>query len=107
MERENINIRRDHDRLEQYTRRSNIRLFGLEEKAGEDVNKLVTNVVKEKLRLDLPDDAIECAHRVGKQGNNPRAIIVKFARIGYKNVVFFFFFFFFFLFICFSRGKKN
>ena len=85
------------DDLEQYTRRNNIRVFGVVEQVGEtdvDCEVKILQLAKEKLKIDIRPQDIEAVHRVGKlerpgvtsgasgdtskQKQKPRAIIVRF-----------------------------
>lgn len=70
--------------LEQYTRRNNLRVFGVPDtgvwETAEQAEEKVLNVINKKLSMaDIKGNDIEIAHRVGKfqQGKN-RAIIVRF-----------------------------
>lgn len=54
------------DDLEQYGRRSNLRVFGVKETAGEDTDELVVRLCQERLGVDLPVEAISRSHRVGR-----------------------------------------
>ncbi|XP_071481261.1 receptor-type tyrosine-protein phosphatase kappa-like [Diadema antillarum] len=79
------------DSLEQYSRRSCLRIFGLEEKKGENTDTLVTEVIQSKLGVSLdPVKDIDRSHRTGgthesasqssrssSQKARPRPIIVK------------------------------
>ncbi len=77
-------------KLENYSRRSNLKFFGIQEKPNKrDTNceELIREVVQEKLGLD-PDFTVERCHRFGprlaanhqNQDNFPaRPIIVKFS----------------------------
>lgn len=83
------------DNLEQYSRRNCLLFRGLEEKNGskedEDVClKLVMNVMKNQLKVDLPDTVVERCHRLGakKSESGPRPIIVKFWSYRYRRQVF-------------------
>lgn len=42
------------DYLEQYQRRNNLRVFGINETDGEDTDKLLINMFMEKLDVDIP-----------------------------------------------------
>lgn len=75
--------RQNMNDLEQYTRRANIRIFGMTEKKNENNMELVRcviNLLTQKLGLkDLNTSKIDKVHRIGKPNNNyDRAIIVKF-----------------------------
>ena len=74
------------DDLEQYTRRTNIRIYGIPESnvenadAHEDTDNLATNFIKEELGVDLKPEDISRSHRVGKRSLKPRPIIVQLSR---------------------------
>ena len=73
--------------LEQYGRRWNLRIFGIEEK-GKDENckQHIIDLCKNKLNIDITDNDIDAAHRVGASHNNrPRGIIVRFYRRTIRN----------------------
>lgn len=79
------------DDLEQYQRRTNLRVFGIPEKPNEDTDQLVLEVFKSNLKLDtMTVEQIQRSHRVGKKQPpdaggvaRPRPIIVRFA--GYRE----------------------
>jgi FtsZ-binding cell division protein ZapB len=81
------------DDLEQYGRRTSLRVFGVPEKSGESTDNIVIKLCKEKLDVDLKIDDIHRSHRVGRlqepgqQGSNGkdrhRPIIVRFD--GYRT----------------------
>lgn len=84
-ETRNTDLANKHDDLEQYTRRQNIRISGIQENEGEKTDDLVTDFAKKALNIDLTDAKIDLSHRVGKrQTNKPcRDIIVRF--VSYKS----------------------
>lgn len=75
--------------LEQYIRRNNLRMFGMEEVKQENCeNRVLTEIIQAKLGIRLPEYAIERAHRVGRYGSKKRPIIIKFANYKFRDVVF-------------------
>ena len=70
------------DHQEQYTRRTNIRIFGVKEQVKEDTDQLAKNLCKDELGIILKDKDISRSHRVGKKSmsNKPRPIIVRLTR---------------------------
>jgi len=76
------------DELEQYGRRNNVRIFGVQENDNEDTNAIVEKVAS-KMNVSLPDSAIDRSHRIGSKGAFPRPIIVKFTSYAYRSEVFF------------------
>ncbi|XP_039283399.1 uncharacterized protein LOC120351172 [Nilaparvata lugens] len=80
------------DAQEQYQRRSNVCIFGLPEKSGENVTEVVTKLCSDKLKFSIDATLIDLCHRVGRLHSRPgetearpRAIIVKF--ISYQRTV--------------------
>ena len=70
----------ENDRLQQYTRRENIRISGVNENDGE---RLKTKIVElgEEMDLHIAERDINACHRLGpnrREGNRPRTIIVRF-----------------------------
>ena len=69
----------------QYSRRNNLRFFGIQEKDNENFIELICNLVKTKLNIpNFTADEIDTAHRVGEFDKSsdpkPRGIIVRFVR---------------------------
>ena len=63
---------------EQYSRRNCLRIFGIEEKRNEDPDRLLIDVFKDRLQLDVSAADIERSHRVGKmKPGKHRALIIK------------------------------
>ena len=80
-------------RHEQYSRKNNLRILGLEEHAGENLEETLVNFAKEHLHEEIKAEEIEIIHRIGqptstdgKRGNSasdqrsnkPRPVIIKF-----------------------------
>ena len=67
------------NRLEQYTRKWNVRVYGINEKDNEDCKKEVVKFAENKLGLQISRKDIDIAHRVGRKlrGKN-RPMIVRF-----------------------------
>ena len=83
-------LREWNNKLERFSRRNNMRLIGVEEKADEDAEKLVKDILKDK--FNMTNAVIERAHRVGPPGgegartaNRPRHILFKL--LNYKDKV--------------------
>lgn len=78
------------DRTEQYSRRNNIRIFGIPELENENLEEIVLNVFNNEMDLNIPLENIERCHRVGKQKKNskPRAVLVKFASYRTRKLVY-------------------
>lgn len=69
------------DDLEQYSRRNNLRVFGVHEVQGEDTDTLLLDLFRNKLNLTITLNELDRSHRVGKPvsgSGRPRPILVKF-----------------------------
>ncbi|KAI8506020.1 hypothetical protein Bbelb_163730 [Branchiostoma belcheri] len=78
--------------LEQYTRRNSLRIRGIPEVEGERSEfciQKVVNFCRIKLGIDIPQQSIDRAHRVGvRSGNTSRTMLVKFISWQDRNKVF-------------------
>lgn len=70
------------DEREQYSRRNNIRIFGIKESEDENTDQIVLKVASQ-LQVPLSVQQIDRSHRVGRKGTKPRPIIVKL--VSYKQ----------------------
>ena len=80
------NLEKKADDQEQYSRRNCLLIHGLTETKTEDTDKMVLDVINNKLNVEISQISIDRSHRFGKRkgpGQKPRAIIVKFAQ--YKD----------------------
>ena len=75
------------DEREQYSRRNNVRIFRVGETDNEDTYQLVIDVAA-KLNVNLEYHHIDRSHRIGKVGDKPRPIIVKFVSYAERSAVF-------------------
>lgn len=68
------------DQQEQYSRKSSIRILGVEEKQAEDCEAVCIEAIKVNLGIDICDADIDIVHRVGRRlTGKARPILVKFA----------------------------
>ena len=65
-------LKHDQDRLEQYTRRTSLRISGLPEGNKEDVCAKVLDLCNKKLRIPVEPNEIERVNRLGRPGGSPR-----------------------------------
>lgn len=80
---------------EQYSRKSSVRIFGVEESQDENVEEKVTTFFNEILQTEVKSEDIDICHRIGKPSmpNMPptrrkqRPIIVKFTSHKMKSAV--------------------
>ena len=67
------------DRHEQYSRKSSVRIRGVLEQKGEDIEAVTIDSLKKEIGFDINEKEIDIVHRVGRrQENKPRPILVKF-----------------------------
>ena len=92
---ENQTLRRDLDDIQQYTRRPNIRIFGIKVEENESIRDLTNNVKKMIVEsgIVVPDDCIDRVHRIGlKKKNNSgveaQPIIVRFSTFRDRTIVY-------------------
>ena len=77
-------LREDHDALEQYGRRNNLRISGIPEQEQEDTTEAVMAIANGVMKLDPPlqPGDVEVSHRLPKPRNSkpgePRQVIVRF-----------------------------
>ncbi|XP_022903943.2 uncharacterized protein [Onthophagus taurus] len=77
------------DRLEQYGRRNNLRLFGVKETPEENTDLVVLNIFKSYLGEELDISAIQRSHRIGKiKEKYNRAIIIKFSSYRVRSKIY-------------------
>ena len=75
-----VNHKENND-LEQYTRRQNVKIYGLPENGQEtatETEQHVTELIRTKLNIDITERDIDIAHRLGKKiHNHTRGVIVR------------------------------
>ena len=87
-QRINLLQRYDCDRLEQYTRRDNLRIFAIEDPdEDEDVLQAKVMEVAAEVGVKLEANDISIAHRLGRSGERGRPVIVRFCHRKKRNAV--------------------
>lgn len=76
------------DKLEQYSRLNNLRIFGIEEKPGENTDQVIVNICKDKLGVDISLKDIDCSHRLPAKEPQHKPIIVKFISRNIKTLIY-------------------
>lgn len=81
--------RYENDKLEQYMRRDNLRIFGLEEEANEDEGVLEAKLIEAAadMGVKLESGDISTVHRVGKVGERSRTVIARFCHRKNRNEI--------------------
>ena len=101
LQKDNDEIRRMNEKLatnvadlerrtvhsEQYSRKSNVRIFGLRETDGENCKEKVAQLINTKLKLQIGTADINAAHRLPARDNNIKPIIVRFFARDVKQTV--------------------
>lgn len=79
----------DNDKLEQYSRRENLRITGIVEETNETEDILEAKVIElaGDMGVELKSEDISVAHRLGKPKEGGRPIIVRFCQRKKKNEV--------------------
>ena len=79
------------DQQGRYSRQNCLLIHGVEENSNEDTDKLVLNIIKNDLEINLMEVAIDRTHRNGdpkKKKKKAQPIIVKFVRYYDRKEVF-------------------
>ena len=78
MEERMLKLEKDLEEYQQYSRRTNVLIHGIEEKPNEDTDTLAQNLFTEQMGLPIIDRDISRSHRLGRrvEGSN-RPIIVR------------------------------
>ena len=88
LEDDNYRLSQEVDDLEQYTRRTNVRIYGVAEQPEENTGNLAVDFFKSELNVDVASNDISRSHRVGKKsGAKPRLIIVRLTKHNTKVAV--------------------
>lgn len=93
LQEENVELRDKYNKLEAHSRRSNLRVHGIPEKAGENTRRLIVDLfgqVSPRTRGDL-ELMVDVAHRLGPHSEGRRShrtIIVRFLSRRYRDNVF-------------------
>ena len=88
LEDDNYRLSQEVDDLEQYTRRNNVRIYGVAEQPEENSDNLAFDFFKSELNVDIASNNISRSHRVSKKsGVEPRPIIVQFTKHNSKVTV--------------------
>ena len=88
LEDDNYRLSQEVDDLEQYTRRINVRIYGVPEQPEENTDNLAMGFFKSEFNVDVVSNDISRSHRVGKKSAaKPRPIIVRFTKHNTKVAV--------------------
>ncbi|KAI4461393.1 l1 transposable element-related [Holotrichia oblita] len=75
---------RVHD-LEQYSRKNNIRIFGIPVALEENLEDNMCKLINEKLKVDIRPEHIDNCHRIGKNVDGKQPIIIKLTKYKHKE----------------------
>lgn len=77
LQRNVLLLKYENDRQEQYSRQETMRIMGLKEEQGEDVEKKVLEVFKE-VGASVTSEDISVVHRTGQRKKGARHVLVRF-----------------------------
>ena len=82
-------VKYECDRLEQYQRSDNLRIYGIEEESEESEEALEEKVVElaSNMGVNLQTNDISVIHRLGKPRDRERRVIVRFCRRKKRNAI--------------------
>lgn len=82
-------LRREKDDLEQYSRRTSLRIYGVPEENSEDLLTVAVNLFKDKLGVEIDPAYIDRLHRLPKSKRDKfKPVIIKFTSYTWKMKVF-------------------
>ena len=87
LEEENRRLLEKCESIEQYSRRSNIRINGLQQGTEKDMEKRVLKFFQDKLEVDVPSENVDRCHHVGKPKDGRQGIIVRFSNYKCRQLV--------------------
>ncbi|CAB4042277.1 Hypothetical predicted protein, partial [Paramuricea clavata] len=80
-------LKNENDNLEQYTKRCNIRIYGIPEAPTESTDDIVISFLQKELGVTISEVDISRSHRVGKKSNIARPIIIRFTKHNTKVMI--------------------
>lgn len=84
-----VQLNRRLDSMDQHFRRNNIRLFGIPEIDNEDTRELVSKLLTDKLNIEVDNNEIVSAYRVGKVAESAtRSVFVRLLTYDAKNKIY-------------------
>ena len=75
------------DFLEQYSRRNNVRVMGIDHCPQEKVEENVLKVLREKMSLQIDASHIDRCHQLKAAKNGSQSVIVKFVSHRHRRLV--------------------
>lgn len=89
VQRQTILMKYEYDKLEQYQRSDNLRVYGMEEEREETEEILEEKVIElaSNMGVNLESGDISVVHRLGKQRDGGRPVIIRFCRRKKRNAI--------------------
>lgn len=87
LEKENHILKSRIDELEQYSRKNSVRVFGVPWEDNENLEARMLNIFNTKLNISMGPEHIDNCHRIGRLVDGKQAIIIKFAKHNYKQLI--------------------
>lgn len=83
LEEKNRKLSEKCDALEQYSRRTSVRIIGMKQCDPDRVEEHIKDLFREKLQINIREEAIDRCHSIGKPKNGTHNLIVKF--VSYRD----------------------
>lgn len=89
MQRNCLLLKYEHDKMEQYSRRENLRISGWEEEEDESEEVLEAKVIEhaDTIGVKIEQDDISVVHRLGRPREGGRPVIVRFCHRKKRNEI--------------------
>lgn len=88
LENDLLQVQETCDNLQQQLRNNNLRIYGIPEAASDDTSKVILKLFNDKLGIAVYENDLDSCIRIRGKANQPRPILVKFARACVKNNIF-------------------
>nr|CAI5850200.1 unnamed protein product [Callosobruchus analis] len=75
LRRANNKLESEVEMLQQHNRRKSFRIYGMEDKQGQNISEQVRTLCREKLGIHLSEDNIETCFWSGRGGNGKHAVL--------------------------------
>ena len=81
LERDRVLAKIQNDKMEQYSRRENVKVYGMKEREGEKEGDLISLLeeVGTAMEVEVDSKAISAIHRLGRKEQGTRPVIVRFS----------------------------
>ncbi|XP_045476340.1 uncharacterized protein LOC123682005 [Harmonia axyridis] len=82
-------MERKYDRIDRYSRKCNLRIFGFEGRPNEQTGESIISFLNSKMSMKLTKDDMEVCYRVGRKGGEKsRAVFLKVNNFNLKDQIY-------------------